>query len=83
LDEAGEGLTAFTAFPTAHWRCLRATNAIEGIFGEFRRRTKTQGAFATPEALVTVLWDTLATGGIRLRKMHGYKTMNTAVPRAA
>jgi len=83
LEEAGAGLTAFTAFPAAQWRCLRTTNAIERIFGEFRRRTKTQGAFTTPEAMVTVLWGTLATGGIRLRKLHGYKTMNTAVRRAS
>lgn len=75
LDEAGADLTAFTAFPPTQWRCLRTTNAIERIFGEFRRRTKTQGAFPTPEAIVTVLWGTLATGSIRLRKLHGYRTM--------
>lgn len=80
LDEAGTELTAFTAFPPAQWRCLRTTNAIERIFGEFRRRTKTQGAFATPAAMLTVLWGTLATGGIRLRKLHGYRTMNTRSP---
>jgi transposase-like protein len=48
---------------------------IERIFSEFRRRTKTQGAFPTPEAMVIVVWGTLATGGIRMRKLHGYKTM--------
>jgi transposase-like protein len=83
LDEAGPGLTAFTAFPPAQWTCLRTTNAIERIFGEFRRRTKTQGALPTPEAILTVLWGTLATGGIRLRKLHGYKTLITAARRAA
>lgn len=65
LDEAGTDLTAFTAFPPAQWRCLRTTNAIERIFGEFKRRTKTQGAFPTPEAMLIVLWGTLATGGMR------------------
>lgn len=75
LDEAGTGLRAFTAFPPAQWRGLRTTNAIERIFGAFRRRTKTQGAFPIPEAMLTVLWGTLATGGIRLRKLHGYRTM--------
>lgn len=75
LDEAGADLIAFTAFPPVQWRCLRTTNVIERIFGEFRRRTKTQGAFPTPEAIVIVLWGTLATGGIRLRKLHGYRTM--------
>lgn len=83
LDEAGPGLTAFTAFPAAQWRCLRTTNAIERIFGEFRRRTKTQGVFPTPEAMVTVLWGTLATGGLRLRKLDGYHTMRTTTRRQA
>jgi putative transposase len=84
LDEAGADLTAFTAFPPAQWRCLRTTNAIERIFGEFKRRTKTQGAFPTPEAMLIVLWGTLATGGMRLRKLHGYQTMmNTTLRRAA
>ena len=77
LDEAGADLTAFTAFPPAQWRCLRTTNAIERIFSEFRRRTKTPGACPTPEAMLIVLWGTLASGGIRLRKLHGYKTLIT------
>lgn len=84
LDEAGDDLTTFTALPPEQWRCLRTTNAIERIFSEFRRRTKTQGVLPTPEAILTVLWGTLATGGIRLRKLHGYKTMtNTTLSQAA
>lgn len=83
LDEAGAGLTAFTAFPPAQWRGLRTTNTIERIFSEFRRRTKTQGALPTPEAIMTVLWGTLATGGIRLRKLHGYMTMADPTRRQA
>ena len=83
LDEAGAGLTAFTAFPSAQWGSLRTTNAIERIFSEFRRRTKTQGVLPTPEAIVTVLWGTLATGGIHLRKLHGYQTMNDTMRRQA
>jgi hypothetical protein len=50
LDEAGVGLTAFTAFPPAQWRCLNTTNVIERIVSDFRRRTKPHGAFPTPEA---------------------------------
>jgi len=83
LDEAGAGLTAFTAFPPAQWKSLRTTNAIERIFGEFRRRVKTQGALPSPEAILTVLWGTLATGGIRLRKLDGYQTMTTTTRRQA
>ena len=83
LDEAGATLTTFTAFPVAQWKCLRTTNAIERIFTEFRRRTKTQGVLPTPEAVLTVLWGTLATGGIRLRKLHGYRTITDTTLRQA
>ena len=81
LDEAGDTLTTYTGFPPAQWRCLRTTNAIERIFTEFRRRTKTQGVLPTPEAMLTVLWGTLATGGIRLRKLHGYQTIEDTTRR--
>lgn len=62
---------------------LQTTNAIERIFGEFPRRVKTQGALPGPEAILTVLWGTLATGGIRLRKLDGYQTMTTTALRQA
>ncbi len=83
LDEAGPGLTAFTSFPPSQWRSLRSTNGIERIFGEFRRRVKTQGALPTAEAILTVLWGTLATGGIRLRKLDGYPTLTNDTMRQA
>lgn len=35
------------------------------------------------EAFLTVLWETLATAGIRLRKLYSYKSMeNTTLPQA-
>jgi transposase-like protein len=83
LDEAGPGLTAFTACPPAQWKSLRTTNAIERIFGEFRRRVKTQGALPSAEAILTVLWGTLVSGGIRLRKLDGYHTMADTARRQA
>ncbi len=75
LDEAGAQLTTYTAFPVAQWKGLRSTNIIERVFGEFRRRLKVQGALPTPEAVLTVLWGTLATGAIQLRRVLGYRTI--------
>lgn len=75
LDEAGPQLTAYTAFPEALWKGLRSTNIIERVFGEFRRRLKVQGALPTAEAVLTVLWGTLATGAIQLRRVPGYRTI--------
>lgn len=73
LDEAGEQLVTYTRYPVALWKGLRSTNIIERVFSEFRRRLKVQGALPTPEAVLTVLWGTLATGAIQLRRVLGYR----------
>jgi putative transposase len=83
LDEAGAQLTSYTALPPALWKGLRSTNIIERVFGEFRRRLKVQGALPTPEAVLTVLWGTLATGAIQLRRVPGYRTILQDAQRAA
>lgn len=83
LDEAGAQLTTYAAFPAAQWKALRSTNIIERVFGEFRRRLKVQGALPTPEAVLTVLWGTLATGAIQLRRVPGYRTITQEGERAA
>jgi len=83
LDEAGAQLTSYTALPPALWKALRSTNIIERVFGEFRRRLKVQGALPTPEAVLTVLWGTLATGAIQLRRVPGYRTIVMAPAQAA
>lgn len=78
LDEAGPGLTAFTAAPAAQWQSLRSTNIIERFFAEFRRRLKVQGALPSPEAVLTILWGTLASGGIQLRRLKGFRSLPVA-----
>ena len=68
LEEAGEQLLTFYAFPKAMWKALRTTNSIENLNREFRRRTKTQASFSTEEAAVTLLYGLVAFGQILLRK---------------
>ncbi len=72
LEEAGEQLLTFYAFPKAMWKALRTTNSIENLNREFRRRTKTQASFSTEEAAVTLLYGLVAFGRIRLRKIDGH-----------
>lgn len=83
LDEAGAQLTSYTAFPVAQWKGLRSTNIIERVFGEFRRRLKVQGALPTPEAVLIVMWGTLATGAIQLRRVPGYRSIMQQTEQAA
>ena len=45
LVDAREDLTAFTAFPVAHWRKLWSTNPLERLNKEVKRRTNVVGIF--------------------------------------
>ncbi len=73
LEEAGLELLTFYAFPTPLWKGLKTTNSIENLNREFRRRTKTQGAFSTEEAAVTLLFGLVAFRQIELRKITGHQ----------
>lgn len=75
LEEAGEELLTFYAFPKAMWKSLRTTNVLENLNREFRRRTKTQGSFATEEAALTLLWGLVAFGQIRMRRITGHREL--------
>ncbi len=75
LEEAGQGLLTFYLLPKSLWRSVRTTNALENLNREFRRRTKTQGSFATEAAGLTLLWGLVAFGQIRLRRINGYQDL--------
>ena len=73
LEEAGLELLTFYSLPKSMWKSLRTTNALENLNREFRRRTKTQGSFATEAAGITLLWALVAFGQIHLRRIDGYR----------
>lgn len=75
LEEAGDDLLTFYHFPKSQWKCLRTTNPIERLNGEFRRRTKTQGAFTNESSALVLLYGLFATGQITMRKIHGWREM--------
>jgi putative transposase len=82
LDEAGDELFTFTAFPCSQWKALRTTNALERINEEFRRRTKTQASLPSQDAVLLLLFGLLRSGRITLRRFDGWKDMAMA-PTAA
>ena len=75
LEEAGLELLTFYDFPSATWKSIRTTNALENLNREFRRRTKTQASFSTEDAALTLLYGLVAFGQIQLRKIDGYKQL--------
>ena len=81
LEEAGEKLIVFYAFPKEMWKSIRTTNSIENLNREFRRRTKVQGSFSNEAAVVTLLYGLVAFGQIRLRKIDGYQYLAKVVER--
>jgi putative transposase len=83
LEEAGEDLFTFTAFPPSQWKALRTSNALERINGEFRRRTKTQASLPSQDAVLLLLFGLLHSGRITLRRLDGWKDMPAAPVRRA
>jgi transposase-like protein len=77
LEEAGHDLLTFYELPKRLRRAVRTTNALENLNREFRRRTKTQASFATEAAGITLLWGLVAFGQIRMRKIDGYRALET------
>ncbi len=75
LEEAGERLFTFTAYPKQQWKSLRTTNAIERLHEEFKRRIKTQCTLPSAETACMLLWALLASGQITLRRVDGWRTL--------
>lgn len=75
LEETGDDLFTFLAFPKAQWKALRTTNALERINGEFRRRTKTQASLPSQDAVLLLLFGLLRTGQVKLRRLDGWEEM--------
>jgi transposase-like protein len=83
LEEAGEELLTFYRFPKEQWKSLRTTNIVERLNGEFRRRVKTQGSFATESAALALLWGLVASQTIHLRRIDGYYKLTEVKKKAA
>lgn len=79
LEEAGEDLLSFMAFPKPQWKALRTTNILERLNGAFRQRIKTQGMFPTESSVLILMFGVVASGMIRLRRIEGFETMGAPV----
>src|SRR4051812_2874660 len=75
LEEAGERLFAFLRLPQSQWKSARATNAIERLHEEFKRRIKTQTVLPSAETAAMLFWALLASGQITMRKVDGWQTL--------
>jgi putative transposase len=75
LEEAGEGLFAFTRLPSSQWKSARTTNAIERLHEEFKRRIKTQTVLPSAETAAMLFWALLASGQISMRKVDGWPSL--------
>jgi transposase-like protein len=75
LQEAGEELLTFYAFPQEQWKCLRTTNPIERLNLEFKRRVKTQCSLPSETSAMLILFGLILSEQIRFRKIDGWRKM--------
>ncbi|MEW6455583.1 MAG: IS256 family transposase [Acidobacteriota bacterium] len=79
LLEAQTELLTFFNYPKEQWKSLRSTNIIERIYGEFRRRVKTQALLPSEEAVLVLLYGLFASGQIVMRRISGWREMSPVV----
>lgn len=73
LEEAGEELLTFYAFPKEQWKCLRTTNPIERLNEEFKRRVKTQCSLPSEDSAILILFGLILSEQIRFRRIDGWE----------
>jgi transposase-like protein len=63
--------------PLSQWQRPRTTNAIERLHEEFNRRIKTQAVLPSTDTAAMSFWALLTSGQINLRKVDGWRMLNT------
>ena len=70
IEQDWEKMTAFYAFPRAHWPHLRTTNPVESPFAALRLRTDAAKRFKRVENATALIWKMLLIAESRFRRLN-------------
>jgi transposase-like protein len=81
LQEAGERLFAYFAFPKPHWKSIKSTNVIESMFATVKLRTDAARRIPNRESATCLVFKLLTNAQRRFNRIHGYKLVAETIDR--
>jgi transposase-like protein len=73
LEEAGERLFSYFAFPKCHWPSIKSTNVIESIFSSVKLRTDAARRIRRRDSATYLVYKLLMVAERNMIRIHGYK----------
>lgn len=73
LEEAGDLLFSYFAFPRRHWKSIQSTNVIESLFSAVKLRTDAARRIPKRTSALYLVFKLLTTQEQRLHRIRGYR----------
>jgi putative transposase len=79
LEEAGDRLFSYFAFPRSHWPSIKSTNVIESIFSSVKLRTDAARRIPRRDSATHLVFKLLMVAERNLHRIRGYKLVSQTI----